>query len=64
MGIIFSNLAGYNIDESYKIWERMQGEGGAGPAEFWSTHPSPDNRINKLKEWIPTVKLQYPPISV
>ena len=60
MGIIFSNLAGYNIDESYKIWERMQKEGGAGPAEFFSTHPSPENRIKKLKEWIPEIRSKYP----
>ena len=65
LGLIFMSLAGYNIEESYKVWERMKEDiGGKGPAEFWSTHPSPDNRINKLKEWIPTVKLQYPPISV
>ena len=63
--LIFMSLAGYNIDESYKVWIRMKEDmGGKGPAEFWSTHPSPDNRINKLKEWIPTVKLQYPPIFV
>ena len=64
MGIIFSNLAGFNIDESYKIWERMQEEGGAGPAEFFSTHPSPENRIKKLKEWIPEIRSQYPPIKL
>ena len=65
LGLIFMSLAGYNIEESYKVWERMKEDiGGKGPAEFWSTHPSPDNRINKLKEWIPTVKLQYPSISV
>ena len=65
LGLIFMSLAGYNTDESYKVWERMKEDmGGKGPAEFWSTHPSPDNRINKLKEWIPTVKLQYPPIFV
>ena len=65
LGLIFMSLAGYNIEESYKVWERMKEDmGGKGPAEFWSTHPSPDNRINKLKEWIPTVRLQYPSISV
>ena len=64
LGIIFSSLAGYNIEESYKFWERMKEEAGSGPAEFWSTHPSPDNRIKKLKEWIPIVSRQYPAISV
>ena len=64
MGIIFSNLAGYNIEESYKIWERMQEASGANPAEFFSTHPSPENRIKKLKEWIPQVQSQYPTVKV
>ena len=63
MGLIFSSLAGYDIEESYKIWERMKEVGGSGPAEFWSTHPSPDNRIQKLKEWIPFVSSQYPAIT-
>ena len=63
MGLIFSSLAGYDIEESYKIWQRMKEIGGSGPAEFWSTHPSPDNRIEKLKEWIPFVSSQYPAIG-
>ena len=65
MGIIFSNLAGYNIEESYKIWERMKEDvNGKGPPEFLSTHPSPDNRINKLKGWIPEVQSKYPSIKL
>ena len=63
LGVIFMSLAGYNTEESYKVWERMKEEGDAGPAEFWSTHPSPDNRIKKLKEWIPIVSKQYPAIG-
>jgi Zn-dependent protease with chaperone function len=41
----------------------MKQSGGNGPAEFWSTHPSPDNRIKKLKEWIPIVSSQYTAIG-
>ena len=63
LGVIFMSLAGYNTEESYKVWERMKEESSAGPAEFWSTHPSPDNRIKKLKEWIPIVSKQYPAIG-
>ena len=37
---------------------------GRGPSEFWSTHPSPENRIAKLKEWIPEVILQYPSVKI
>ena len=65
LGLIFSSLAGYNINESYKVWERMiEDSGGSGPSEFFSTHPSPKNRIIKLKEWIPLVNIQYPAISI
>jgi len=64
LGLIFSSLADYDINESYKVWERMKKDmGGSGPSEFFSTHPSPDNRIKKLKEWIPIVSKQYPAIG-
>ena len=64
LGLIFMSLAGYKTEESYKVWERMKESiGSKGPAEFWSTHPSPDNRIKKLKEWIPLVSNQYPAIG-
>ena len=65
LGLIFMSLAGYNVEESYKVWERMQEEGnGRSPSEFWSTHPSPENRIDKLKEWIPEVIVKYPSIKI
>jgi predicted Zn-dependent protease len=64
LGLIFISLAGYDVDESYKVWQRMKEDmSGKEPAEFWSTHPSPDNRIKKLKEWIPIVSAQYPAIE-
>ena len=64
LGLIFMSLAGYNTEESYKVWQRMkESTGGSKTAEFWSTHPSPDNRIKKLKEWIPIVTSQYPAIG-
>ena len=64
MGLTFMNLAGFNMQESYKVWERMQKENKAGNQnEFTSSHPSPDNRIKKLKEWIPIVSSQYPVIG-
>ena len=64
LGLIFMSLAGYNTEESYKVWERMKEEIGNGPAEFWSTHPSSANRIIKLKEWIPQVNEKYPSIKI
>ena len=64
MGLIFMSLAGYNVEESYKVWERMNEESKEGNnSEFFSTHPSPNNRISKLKNWIPVVSSRYPAIG-
>jgi len=64
LGLIFSSLSGYDIRETTKIWERMkEANKGKEPPEFLSTHPSSDNRINKINEWTNKVLLEYPPIS-
>ena len=63
LGIIFSSLSGYDIRETVKIWERMKKlNKGKEPSQFMSTHPSSDNRIKKLNEWMNEVILDYPPI--
>ncbi len=64
LGLIFSSLSGYDIRETTKIWERMKEYNkGKTPSEFMSTHPSPDNRIRKIKDWTNSVTLDYPPIK-
>ena len=64
LGIIFTSLAGYDIRESAKIWERMkEANKGKEPPEWMSTHPSTSRRIQQLKDWIPGVVLEYPPIK-
>ena len=64
LGLIFSSLAGYDIRESVKIWERMkEAYKGQEPPEWMSTHPSSDKRIASLKEWIPEIIINYPPIK-
>ena len=63
MGLVFMNLSGFNINESAKVWERMKIESNSNnPPEFMSSHPSPENRINKINEWIPEVISQYPTV--
>ena len=65
LGLIFSSLSGYDIRETTKIWERMKKfNKGKAPPEFMSTHPSADNRIKKINEWINKVILEYPPIKI
>ena len=65
LGLIFSSLSGYNIQETVKIWERMKDANkGKAPPEFMSTHPSADNRIKKINEWTSDIIFKYPPIKV
>ncbi|MDF0667489.1 MAG: M48 family metallopeptidase [Nitrospira sp.] len=60
VGILLAADAGYDPRESVALWERMaQVSGGEGPAEFLSTHPSHDTRIEQLKEWMPEALAIY-----
>ena len=64
LGLIFSSLSGFNIQETVKIWERMKDANkGKVPPEFMSTHPSADNRIKKINEWSTEIIFKYPPIK-
>ena len=64
LGLVFTSLAGYDIRESVKIWERMQKElKGREIPEWMSTHPSSTKRIQSLKNWIPEIIIKYPPIK-
>ena len=64
LGLIFSSLAGFDIRESVKIWERMkEANKGQEPPEWMSTHPSNLRRIEALKNWIPEITMKYPPIN-
>jgi len=65
LGLIFASLSGYDIRETTKIWERMRDANkGKEPPEFMSTHPSSENRIKKINEWVNQIILEYPPIKV
>ena len=64
LGLIFSSLSGYDIRETPLLWERMKETNkGKNVPEFMSTHPSPDNRIKKINDWIYQVMIDYPPNS-
>ncbi len=64
LGLIFSSLSGYDIRETPLLWERMKETNkGKNVPEFMSTHPSPDNRIKKINDWIYQVMIDSPPNS-
>lgn len=49
MGVELAARAGYNPRAAISLWQKMAQLGGARPAEFMSTHPSPENRIQDLE---------------
>ena len=59
IGLLLAAQAGYEPEESVRLWERMgSGEGGA-PSEFMSTHPSHETRIKDLETAMPEARELY-----
>jgi len=63
IGLMYVARACFDPREAPKLWERMaDASGGASPAEFSSTHPTPETRIAQFKKWMPEaleVRRQY-----
>lgn len=49
MGIELAARAGYDPYAAVTLWQKMLKASGASQPEFLSTHPSPENRIEDLK---------------
>ena len=65
LGMIFSSLSGYDIRETPKIWEKMKElKKGKEIPEFMSTHPSANNRIKNINDWMNKIILDYPPLKI
>ncbi|MBT8196325.1 MAG: M48 family metalloprotease [Bacteroidia bacterium] len=53
LGIEYMHSTGYNPNEMIEVMKVLEAAGGSGgKSEFFSTHPSPENRIQKIKEVI------------
>ncbi|NHZ33491.1 M48 family metallopeptidase [Massilia sp. CCM 8692] len=60
MGLELAARAGYNPRAAMSVWEKMAAaSGGAGNAEFLSTHPSDSTRIASLTAMQPRVTPLY-----
>jgi predicted Zn-dependent protease len=59
IGIELAAKAGYDPRAAITLWQKMAQVGGKGPPEFLSTHPSPQNREQKLAELIPQMMPYY-----
>ena len=49
IGIELATRAGYRPEAAVSLWRKMSEAGGGGP-EFLSTHPSPENRMETLRD--------------
>lgn len=61
VGAIYMAKAGYDPRNAISLWQKMsslKGEGGGQPT-FFSTHPSDDNRIERLRENMPEYLAYY-----
>ncbi len=57
LGVRFMIRAGYNPEALIRVMEVLkQAAGGRAPPEFLSTHPDPDNRVERIKEAIKKAK--------
>jgi predicted Zn-dependent protease len=55
-GVCFMNEAGYDPQEMINVMQILQAsETGNQPPEFFSTHPSPANRIQKIQQDIQNI---------
>jgi predicted Zn-dependent protease len=59
LGLLFMAKAGYDPAEAIQVWERMVQMSGNGPWEFVSTHPSPETRIARMRQWMPEAQEYY-----
>jgi Zn-dependent protease with chaperone function len=58
IGIELAARAGYDPRAAVTLWQKMAKEGG-GTVEFLSTHPSPENRAQRLNELVAKVDPLY-----
>lgn len=64
IGLRLMAKAGFNPQQSVQLWKNMAEASQGGPPQFLSTHPSPENRIEKLQAEMPgAVKLQQQAVA-
>jgi predicted Zn-dependent protease len=58
--MVFMAMAGYDPSSTITFWQKMSHlHGGASIPEFLSTHPSDENRIAKMQEFLPEAMKYY-----
>lgn len=58
IGMVFMAMAGYDPAAAVTLWQKMAQQGQKTP-EFLSTHPSDQNRIRAIQEFLPEAQQYY-----
>jgi predicted Zn-dependent protease len=56
IGIELAAKAGYDPAAAVTLWQKMEKASGSGPPAFLSTHPSPEQRQEKLAALVPQMQ--------
>ncbi|KTW28390.1 hypothetical protein T552_01652 [Pneumocystis carinii B80] len=59
IGLILMSEACYDPNEAPRLWKRMSISETKTPPKWLSTHPTHDNRITKINEWMPEAYNKY-----
>jgi predicted Zn-dependent protease len=57
LGVRFAGEGGYDPRSMISLMKILQESGGANPPEFFSTHPNPENRIQRIQA---AIQERYP----
>jgi predicted Zn-dependent protease len=52
LGAKYMHKAGYDANQAVRLWEKMAESSTSRQPEFMSTHPDPDKRAQKLRDYI------------
>lgn len=64
IGLAYMARAGFDPRQAVPLWQNMMDEAGSEPAEFMSTHPSGEKRIDSLiSQWGETLPLYNQALS-
>jgi predicted Zn-dependent protease len=61
IGLVLAAKAGYDPRVALEVWKRMAALPGRRAAEFLSTHPNPETRIEDMKKQMPEALAQFRP---
>jgi predicted Zn-dependent protease len=59
IGVNLMQLAGYDMNEAVRFWQKMAAQGGQKPPELLSTHPADAQRIENIKKIIRGLSIEH-----